>query len=148
MEEVASELGAEADELINGFFRDHKFLNEGTRAALQAPDRKYPPLPPEYDGRLFDWLTLLLDRAHAERAWPVILELVARAPTAEALGFVGAAALEELVNDFGPQFEARILDQAEHDARFREALSGVWPQEDAPESLVKAIEAAADERAR
>lgn len=55
----------------------------------------------------------------------VILELIGRAPNNHALGMIGAGPLEDLVNGFGRAFEARILDHAARDRRFRVALADV-----------------------
>ncbi|MBA2380816.1 MAG: hypothetical protein H0V73_01780 [Chloroflexi bacterium] len=100
---------------------------------------------PGYDGRLFDWLTVVLNYGPAdgpERAWPIILELVARAPDEESLVFIGASALEDVVNQPDDRFVRRIQDRAQTDPRFRRALRHVWCRSDAPHSL-KALVAAA-----
>jgi hypothetical protein len=144
VEQAAADIGGDPEELITGYFRDIGLLGANTAQALKAPDRRYPPLSPEYDGRLFGWLVdqLVLARPSApERAWPVILELIRRAPDTDALGFVGADALEDLVNGHGREFESRILDRASRDPRFRVALANVWSQDGVPDSLVQAIDA-------
>ena len=144
MEQAAAEIGGDPEELVSGYFRDIGILAESTAVARKAPDRPLPPLPPEYDGRLFDWLVdqLVIARPTAsERAWPVILELIRRAPSTDALGHIGAGPLEDLVSGHGREFESRILDRAASDPRFRVALADVWTRDEVPDSLGQAIEA-------
>lgn len=144
VEQAAANIGADPEELISGYFRDIGLLGENTAQALKAPGRRYPPLSPHYDGRLFDWLVdqLVLARPAApERAWPVIVELIRRAPDTSALGHIGAGALDDLVNEHGREFESRILDRAACDPRFRVALANVWSQDGVPDNLVQAIDA-------
>jgi hypothetical protein len=100
------------------------------------------PIPktplPDYDGRLFDWLTEMLNYGPPdgpERTWPILLELVARAPDEATLSFVGSHGLEDLVNKAGARFADRIAEQARHDPRFRLALCDVWYRDDVPPGL-------------
>ena len=60
-----------------------------------------------------------------ERAWPVVLELLAQAPF-ERLGYVGAGPLETIVEDHAAAFIDRIEEAAAIDPRFREMLGAVW----------------------
>lgn len=72
MEEPAAALRSDPNDLISGFFRDLPLLAKSTQDGLKAPDRRYSPLPPEYDGRLFDLVVdqLITERQDAaERAW-------------------------------------------------------------------------------
>lgn len=114
------------DQLIESHFSDEKIL---------AANRTSGPVPkelPGYDGRLFDWLTEMLNYGPPdgpERAWPVILQLIARAPDERALAFVGSGALEDLVRKSSVAFHDRLVEEATTSPRFRRALSHVWPNE-------------------
>jgi hypothetical protein len=112
---------------------------------LKGTREPVPTAPiPGYDGRLFDWLVMMLNYGPPdgpERAWPIIVKLVARAPDDPALTFIGAGAIEDLVNNAGGAFADRIVGQAASDFRFRTALQHVWYQSDAPRALKELIDA-------
>jgi hypothetical protein len=142
------------DGLIQGYFNDERILAAKV-AAQKARRRGEPevPVPEGYDGRLFDWLTEMLMPRHGpadgpQRAWPIILALVERAPDTETLIFIGSGALEDLVRRAGSEFEERVIDYATHDPRFRTALSAVWQNENVPPKVVACIEAARSRRLR
>jgi hypothetical protein len=144
VEQAAADIGGDPEELVSGYFRDIGLLAISLARATKEPEGRYQPVSAAYDGRLFDWLVdqLVLARPSApERAWPVILELIRRAPDSDALVHIGASALEDLVNGHGREFESRILDRATRDPRFRAALAVVWEQDGVPDNLVQAIEA-------
>jgi hypothetical protein len=130
---------ADLDALIEAFFADEKILHADNATRVgPIPDA---PLP-GYDGRLFDWLTEMLNYGPPdgpERAWPIVLELIARAPDEQALTFVGCGAVEDLVNRHGVQFADRLSFQATRDPRFRRALRHVWPHEGVPDSIQELI---------
>jgi hypothetical protein len=126
------------EELIEGYFSDQKILAASTARLL----REHKPIPkapePGYDGRLFDWLAEMLVYGPPdgpERAWPIILQLIDRAPDDDALTFIGSGAVEDLVNKAGAEFADRIADEAATSPRFRAALSAVWPSHDVPDSI-------------
>src|SRR3954471_11483322 len=82
---------ANLEELIEGYFSDQKILAASTARLL----REHKPIPkapePGYDGRLFDWLAEMLVYGPPdgpERAWPIILQLIDRAPDDDALTFI------------------------------------------------------------
>jgi hypothetical protein len=56
----------------------------------------------------------------------MINDLVTSAPSDEALCFLGAGPLEELLDRHGDAFVARAAQLAEQQATFRIALSCVW----------------------
>lgn len=62
----------------------------------------------------------------AEAAWHLILALVDRAPSDEALSFVAASPIEDLIRRRGAEWAHRIAAEAESNTRFREALNYVW----------------------
>jgi hypothetical protein len=63
-----------------------------------------------------------------ERAWSFILLLIEHAPNEQALGWVGAGPLEDLLASHGAGLIARVEDLASRDRRFRSCLSHVWGQ--------------------
>jgi hypothetical protein len=83
-----------------------------------------------------------------ERAWPVILELVARAPDDAGLAFVGASAIEDLVNAAGSRFADRIEAASVADPRFARALAFVWPDAEAAGGVRALIERARETAAQ
>ena len=103
------------------FFDDYRAvsvaLREG-RALLDADDHSGVP-----DAVLTD---LIVFEGRPEDAWPIVVELVDRAPDDEALGYVGAAALEDLIQQHGDAFADRIIARAVSDGRWRIALRSVW----------------------
>jgi hypothetical protein len=108
----------------------HDLRTENAR--LRRERKPVPKRIPADVNPLSQWLTEMLFLTHApedgpERAWPVILELIARAPDNEGLAFVGASALEDLVNRAGSRFADRIEAASDSDTRFTLALAFVWP---------------------
>ena len=122
----------ELDDLITGYFRDWERMLSPSRAERMA----------EPDDRLSDWLiaALFRDGDAPEEVWPIIVALVDRAPNDEALGFVAAGPLEDLIRRHGQQFEDRLVERARRDRRFRQALRGVWGWEKVPERLRRRIQ--------
>jgi hypothetical protein len=133
---------ANLDELIEAYFADQKILSAST--AQRLLDHKPIPKGPEpgYDGRLFDWLAEMLNYGPPdgpEQAWPIILQLIERAPDDNALGMIGSGAVEDLVNRAGAEFADRIFDEAANSRRFRLALRHVWPHQNVPNALLSVI---------
>jgi hypothetical protein len=132
------------DALIEGYFADHVILSEHSRRLLAT--REHIPVGRDdgYDGRLFDWFVEMLNYGPpdgAERAWPIILQLIARAPDDRAVAFVGSGAVEDLVNRHGTAFLERIVDRAARDSRFVRAIRHVWFHDDVPQEIKDLIEA-------
>jgi hypothetical protein len=123
--------------LIEGYFAYQRYLRNLTVRLLR--ERKSIPkgVPAEFSP-LWEWLGTMLQKPGPkdgpERAWPVILELVAHAPDQEALAFIGSSAVEGLVNVAGTLFAERI-EAASADPRFRLALAAVWPDPQVPEPI-------------
>jgi len=57
-----------------------------------------------------------------ERAWTLIVEIIERAPSDAALGFLAASPLEDLLSKDGPDFIERVEQRALGNAKFRRAL--------------------------
>jgi hypothetical protein len=114
------------EQAIETYFRDVQIVGEITvpgTDSIQALDDA------GYDGGLFLWLTQSVNSGRpgeAEQAWPVVLELVARAPDEAALGVIGAAALEDLARRHGFTFALRLIERTASDPRFRQAMGHVW----------------------
>jgi uncharacterized protein DUF6869 len=67
-----------------------------------------------------------LIRDDPEGAWQIVVELVARAPDEEILGYVAAGALEDLICQYPAAMIDRVESRARQDARFRKAVARVW----------------------
>ena len=96
------------------FFEEYDELSRQTTTG----NRKDPgPIPSEL---IFD----LLEADRYEEAWQLIALLVDAAPTDEALGFIAAAALEELICYSVPPDLVlhEIIERARVDAKLRRAL--------------------------
>lgn len=65
--------------------------------------------------------------ADPETAWDVITQLIAQTDTSGLLNYIGAAPLEDLVNQHTAQFVDRMESLAHTDPKFRYALASVWP---------------------
>ena len=82
------------------------------------------------EGTATSWATGELDYDLAydqpERAWPIILELVRRAPDDEITSIIAAGPLENLLCEHGPSFIERVEQQAQVNPWFRHCLAGVW----------------------
>lgn len=136
---------SDLDASIQAYFQDQKILHASTARLLD--ERKSVPTEPldGYDGRLFDWLTETLNDGSPdgpEQVWPIVLELVDRAPDGQTLTFIGAHVLEDLVNNAGARFVDRLRDRAARDPRFRRALCDVWYRADAPSAVRALVDAA------
>jgi hypothetical protein len=137
------------DALVEGFFKDQKTgAAEGRRARMEGrPWVVGPGVPADHDGHLFDWLTEMLNYGPPdgpEQAWPIILELIRRAPDEETLTYIGSEALEDLVNNAGDRFTDRIAAEAIDD-RFRASVRHVWFHPDVPKSIRELVLAARED---
>ena len=81
------------------------------------------------DSPIYGWATELLVHVtedEPEVAWDLVLGLVERAPEDEALGWVAAGPLEDLLCHHGPELIDRVEALARSDPRFRRCLARVW----------------------
>jgi hypothetical protein len=62
----------------------------------------------------------------AEDAWTAILEILSRNPPPDTLGILGAGALDDLIDSWGPSMIDRIERKAAANPSFRSLLSRVW----------------------
>lgn len=116
------------DDFARRYFDEWRVLRSGTRLERLATR--------DADDRPSDALFEMLHTANEpERAWPIVLALVAEAPDDEALAFVAGGPLEDLIQKHGDAFADRIVERARSDPRFRSALGGVWGWENVSESL-------------
>lgn len=62
----------------------------------------------------------------ADDCWLAILAILSRNPPEPVIGVLAAGALEDLIDDYGPQFIDRIELEARRNPAFRHLLGGVW----------------------
>jgi hypothetical protein len=90
----------------------------------------------EENGDALPWSHLCVYELHEhpEALWAFIRAALAGARTGWQAVMLAAGPLEDLIAGHGPAYIDRIEDQAARSARFRFALTGVWPQgqEDGP----------------
>lgn len=126
------------DAVVLDYFAHVHWLGEET-ARLLRERKPVPKRNPPVVNPLDLWLMeMLLPHALGdgpERAWPVIRELIARAPDMETLGYLGSGSLEDLVRTAGPQFAERIEAASNADPRLALALGFVWPDEAVSDEL-------------
>jgi hypothetical protein len=79
----------------------------------------------------------------SEECWLGILAVVKRRPSQRVLGMLAAGLVEDLLDEAGIQFIARIESEAQRDPVFKGMLDGVW-ESGAPEVWVR-FEAARQE---
>lgn len=110
------------DRFVADYFDDYERLVRGMRGsraerlAAQAEDAEREG--PDMIDRL--------ERTDAETAWRAVVALVERAPSDEALFFVAAGPLEDMIRRQPAWAGPRVLERARADSRFRKALGGVW----------------------
>lgn len=80
------------------------------------------------DKPIYGWATELmahLTEDEPDEAWGLIVDLVERAPSGEALSWVAAGPLEDLLSRHGSELIGRVEQRASSDSRFRKCLAGV-----------------------
>jgi hypothetical protein len=65
-------------------------------------------------------------------AWEITLLLLRKAETDEALGYVAAGPLEDIVDGYGDRALDRLEQACDNDSRLQFALSGIWLLPDSP----------------
>ena len=65
-------------------------------------------------------------------AWGITLLLLRKAQTDDALGYVAAGPLEDIVDGYGDQALDRLEEACDKDSRLQFALSGIWLLPDSP----------------
>ncbi|HKX31480.1 MAG TPA: hypothetical protein VJ302_27585 [Blastocatellia bacterium] len=85
-----------------------------------------------------------LARDDPRRLWAIVKALVVAASDDEALSYIGAGPLEDLLSSNGEQFIELIEQQAVADSRFRFCLAGVWRSGMTDEIWQRVIAAVAD----
>lgn len=85
----------------------------------------------EPEGEDFPWSVLCVFelREYPEVLWTFIRKALTGATTIWQVVMLAAGPLEDLVAEHGDEFIDRIEREARHSARFRFALTGVWPQQ-------------------
>jgi len=77
-------------------------------------------------------VTRIVQSGDLDRAWEVTLLLLTKAETDEALSYVAAGPLEDLVDGYGDRGLDRIVQACDTDSRLQFALSGIWLLPDSP----------------
>ena len=80
-------------------------------------------------GAEVSWANDVLDdlvQRDPERAWPILLELIAGAPSGTILSILAAGPLENLLCEHGLGFIDRVVIEADHNDRLRDSLASVW----------------------
>jgi hypothetical protein len=123
----------ELDDFAARYFHDWAVLRSGSRDERVALEQERERPSDILIGLMDDPTTL-------DEAWAIVVDLVDQAPDDEALAFVAAGPLEELIRRHSQQCGDQILDQARRDRRFRQALGGVWGWEDVAEPLRRRLQ--------
>jgi hypothetical protein len=76
-------------------------------------------------------------------AWPLVLGLIAAAPSDEALSYVAAGFLEECLIEHGAAWLPQVKAAASDSSQFRKALRGVWGRKRMATEVRDAVEAIA-----
>jgi len=98
------------------------------------------------DKPIFGWATELmvhLTEDEPDVAWGLVLGLVDRAPDDDALGWVAAGPLQDLLCRHGIDLIDRVEAKAESDPRFKKCLAGVWGSSGMEPSVYQRVCAAA-----
>lgn len=69
------------------------------------------------------------------RTFPMLMALIESAGDDEALAYLGAGPLENLINRYGIQFAEQIEESARRDPAFRKALANVQVSSNVPASV-------------
>jgi hypothetical protein len=95
---------------------------------------------PDEDWWVWEKVQRMID-AHPEVAWQIILRLVASAPSDSVLAVVAAGPLEGLICRHPREMIDRVEQRVRQDARFREAVSGVWGRSRLPSDVRARLDA-------
>jgi hypothetical protein len=110
---------SDLDAFCTDFFNTWEVLRSGTRPERVALERQTHASSAQFDA-------LLDDDARLDTAWTIVLALVERAPDEEALSFVAAGPLEDLIRQYPASMADRVVAEARRNPRFRLALKGIW----------------------
>jgi hypothetical protein len=92
---------------------------------------RYHATKREEDFWAFDEVNRII-RSGLDSAWEITLLLLRRAETDEALGYVAAGPLEDIVDGYGDRALDRLEQASEADSRLQFALSGIWLLPESP----------------
>jgi hypothetical protein len=106
------------DSFAAAYFRHWRALSDAMAAGRQ-PAEKRGRTPPSWQLDELSW-------TNPSEAWILILALVERAPSDEALSFVAAGPIVDLLLRQGADGANQIALEAKANSRFREALNHVW----------------------
>src|SRR5215470_2641492 len=74
----------------------------------------------------FEVVNQIIRSGDLDKAWNITLLLLRKAQTDEALGYVAAGPLEDIIDGYGDRVLDRVEEVCDKDPRLQFALSGVW----------------------
>ncbi len=115
--------GAPSDDEVAAIDLSGDDLNDGGMSELSDAYWRYLKNHAQDD----QWAWLEVDHFDSpETVWPQLLELVDTAPDREALAYIGAGPLEDLLLQHGPTVIDRIELEVRRRPKLVEALANVW----------------------
>ena len=102
------------DEIAEAYLRHHAQQNDADFWAWQEVDR------------------IVRANRELDRAWQITLLLLRKAETDEALSYVAAGPLEDVIDTYADKAMDLIEQACDKDTRLQLALSGVWLESDSP----------------
>jgi hypothetical protein len=80
----------------------------------------------------FEAATMMAFLQRWDDLWELTLCAIALTPESdnEALAFIAAGSLEDLIRYAAPELESRIMEQIRIDAKFRKTLTGAWARQE------------------
>jgi hypothetical protein len=100
--------------LERSYLRHHAQRNDADFWAWQEVDR------------------IVRENRELDRAWEITLLLLRKADTDEALGYIAAGPLEDVIDIYADEALDLIEQACDKDPRLQLALSGVWLEPDSP----------------
>jgi len=79
----------------------------------------------------FEEVSEIIRSGDLDKAWNITLLLLQKAPD-EALGYIAAGPLEDIIDGYGNEALDRVEEVCNRDLRLQFALSGVWLLPDSP----------------
>lgn len=116
------------DDSVDAYFRHYRRLVSPSR-----PDR----LAAQHGEALGDCLQywLIGPGPVPDAAWDAVVMLIDRAPDDDALAFVIAGPLQDLVRNHGGQFADRLVERSRQNVGFRRAMAVVYRRQGVPADL-------------
>ena len=112
------------EQIVDGYWRNYRLAGGDRKERLEADE----------------WFWAWIDVDHAvriptPRTFELLLALVGSSKDEEALAYVGAGPIEDLINWHGAAFLDQIEEAARRNQAFRRALAGVRVSRDVPKPV-------------